>query len=79
LTVNPVKRFDVPVGVFTENCRAPVAALVAIVICTGKLIAVPPGSIVADTPVPVNTMDVAPLKLVPAIVAFMIVPCAPEG
>ena len=53
LTVNPLKRFAVPVGVFTENCRTPVAALLAIVICTGRLVAVPPLP-EASTPEPSN-------------------------
>jgi len=83
LTVNPVKRSAVPVGVLTENSRNPVVAPFVIVICTGKLVAVPPGRIAADTPVPVNrlvnTMEVAPVKFVPVIVAFIVAPCVPEA
>ena len=76
--MNPLNKVVVPVGVFTENCLRPVAAALPIVICTGTLAAVPPERIVADTPVPLNTIEVAPVKFVPLIVAFIVAPCAPD-
>ena len=74
VTVKLAKRLAVPVSVFTENCRAPVAAPAAIVIVTGRLVDVPPVPIVAVTPLPENTMEVAPVRFVPVIVAAMFVP-----
>jgi hypothetical protein len=77
--VKPVNKLDVPVGVFTENCCCPAVAVDAILIATGRLVEVPPGWIVAVKPVPVNTMDVAPVKLVPFMITLTNEPCEPDG
>src|SRR5581483_1589286 len=85
VTENPLNRFDVPVGVFTETGRtAPAMGLriteasAAIAMDIGRLVAVPPPRIVAVTPVPANTIEVTPVRFVPVMVAETVVPCAPE-
>jgi hypothetical protein len=74
----PVNRLDDPVGVLTENCRCPVVAVPVMLIVTGRLVEVPPDPTVAVTPVPVNTRDVAPDKLVPLMTAGYDAPCCPD-
>ena len=63
-----------PVGVFTEKERWPVAAPLVIVIVTGTLVEVPPVPIVALNPVPAKTTDVRFVRFVPVIVAVTDVP-----
>ena len=67
--VKPLNGTDVPAGVVTVSVLAPVAAPDEIVIETGKLVDVAPLLIDAVTPLPLNDTAVAPVRLVPAIVA----------
>ena len=66
-----------PAGVVTVNVRDPVGAAGSIVICTGRLVAVPPGWIDAWTPVLEKTTDEAPRRLVPPMAAFTTAPRLP--
>src|SRR5215510_11259568 len=77
VTVKPVNGAEVPLGVVAVTVRVVNAAVGAIVMLTGKLVAVPPVPIVAATPLPLNVTAVAPERFVPAIVAETVVPCAP--
>src|SRR5689334_8322527 len=86
VTVNPAIVSEVPVGVFTDTLRVRGRCVKAFVVCaspamvmdTGRLVAVPPPRTTPRTPVPLNTTDVAPDRLVPVIVAVTVVPWAPE-
>ncbi|PYS27714.1 MAG: hypothetical protein DMG11_15495, partial [Acidobacteria bacterium] len=73
------KSGDVPPGVVTVIVRGPGGALGAIVIMTGRLVAVPlPLPIGAVIPVPLNLTWVAPFRLSPMILAATVVAWAPE-
>src|SRR5207249_4961337 len=54
---------DVPLGVVTVTVLAPSPAPAAIVTVMGRLVAVPPVSMVAVTPLPLNVTAVAPFRL----------------
>ena len=80
VTVNPVNGADVPEGVVTLTVRTVVAASLAMVIVTGRLVDVPPVPMTPVTPVPPNVTAVAPPNAVPVIVAETVVPTVPvEG
>src|SRR5579883_661878 len=64
-TINAPASVELPAGVTTVIERAPGAALASIVRSTEIWVAVPPGSIFACTPPPLNVTDVAPAKPVP--------------
>src|SRR5439155_705110 len=68
----------VPLGVVTVNVWIPVPAPDAIVMVTGRFVAVPPVPMVAPTPLPLKVTAEAPVKSVPPIVAERFVPTAPE-
>jgi hypothetical protein len=78
VTKKPKNKVDDPVGVFTEKACCPVVAVGAMSMITDRLVEVPPGWTVAVKPVPVNTMDVTPVKLVPVMIALIDEPGAPE-
>src|SRR5215510_13491106 len=65
MTVNPLKGIETPAPVVTVKVLNPGAALAAIVMVIGKLVAVPPDPIAAVTPVPLKVTAVAPLSLEP--------------
>ena len=78
VTVKPVNGRDVPIPVVTVSVRVSVDAPAAIVTVMGRLVAVPPVSMVAVTPLPLNVTAVAPPRPVPLMVAGWLVPAAPE-
>src|SRR5437867_12242163 len=78
VTVKPLNGTDVPAGVVTVRVLAPVAAPGEIVIEIGKLVDVAPLLIAAVTPLPLNDTAVAPVRLVPAIVADTVEPWFPD-
>src|SRR5206468_1053985 len=77
-TVKPLNAGDVPIGVVTVKVRVSVDAPAAIVTVMGRLVAVPPVPKVAVTPLPLKLTAVAPLRLVPLMVAGTLVPGIPE-
>ena len=79
VTVKALNGTDIPAGVVTVSVLAPVAAPDEIVIEIGKLVDVAPLLIVAVTPLPLNDTAVAPVRLVPAIVADIVEPWFPES
>src|SRR5881397_1402395 len=78
VTVKLLNGADVPLGVVTVTVLAPSPAPAAIVTVMGRLVAVPPVSMVAVTPLPLNVTAVAPPRPVPLMVAGWLVPAAPE-
>src|SRR5438093_1269087 len=78
VTVKPLNAGDVPIGVVTVKVRVSVDAPAAIVTVMGRLVAVPPVPMVAVTPLPLNVTAVAPLRLLPLMVAGTLVPGIPE-
>jgi len=79
VTENPVKGSESPVAVRTVMVRWPVAAVGAMVIWTDRVVALLALPMLAVTPVPLKTTDVAPVRLVPVIVAEIVELCAPEA
>ena len=77
VTVNPLKEADVPPGVVTVRFRGPEEAVGAIVIVAEIVVSVAL-LIVPVTPDPSNVSNVAPVRLVPVIVAGNVVPCVPD-
>ena len=78
VTVKPLNAGDVPIGVVTVKVRVSVDAPAAIVTVMGRLVAVPPVPMVAVTPLPLKLTAVAPLRLLPLMVAGTLVPGIPE-
>jgi hypothetical protein len=76
-TIKPLNGDDAPTGVVAAKVRSPVDASGATEIVTGRVVGVPPLSIVAVTPVPLNVTAVAPCKSLPEIVALTAAPGAP--
>ena len=80
ITVKPLKAADVmPDAVVTVTVRRPVAAACVIVMVIGRLVEVPPGPIVAVTPVPLNVTLEAPVRLAPEMVAEKVPSDPAEG
>ena len=87
VTVKPENTLEVPSVLTTKKVRRPAGAPGATVISTGRVFAVPPVPMVADTPLPEKTTDEAPCKLkpemlpetvpTPAAVGLMPVICGP--
>src|SRR5688572_9169083 len=74
-TLKPERGADMPLAAVTVNVRPPTDASPSTTIQSGMRVAVPPGRIVAVTPVPLNATEVAPVKLDPDSIAAACVPC----
>src|SRR5262245_17672837 len=68
----------VPPGVLTTKRRAPTVAVALTWMEMGKLVAVPPGRMLALTPAPEKPTSSAPVRLVPVMTASKVVPWVPE-
>src|SRR5437763_1145831 len=77
VTVNEIDGSEVPLGVVTRTARVPMEAAGSMEMLMGRLVAVPPAETTALTPVPLKETAVAPLTLLPLIVADIVVPWAP--
>jgi hypothetical protein len=76
-TTKPAKGEGVPAGVVTVIVRGPGSAFAAIITNTDRFVDVPPGSILALIPVPLNVTAVVPVRLVPVIAMTKVVPGIP--
>jgi hypothetical protein len=77
-TLKPTKGSEAATAFVTCTSRVLVDASAAMLMVTGKLVPVPPGRIVAVTPVSLKSTDVTPVKAVPLIVAGNDVPGSPD-
>ena len=78
VTVNPVNPSKVAIAVVIVRVRVDCDASESIVIVIGTLVAVPPLSIVAVTPVPLKRTSSALFKFVPVTVADIVEPTKPN-